>query len=310
MTSSDSLAPMPSSLPRPLVDLPVRRLTRDDLVPCADLSEERGWPRDEHRWGLLLTAGTAYGIDDPEGKGLMATCVVTSYGSRMAAIGMLLVAERHARRGIARYLMDRVIESTGDVPLGLYATTAGRPLYEKLGFAAVGRTERVGGHFRPTTGPDGHDPAGPRGVAARPGLTVRPASAGDLQAMIRLDSDALGLDRTHLLTRLPAFADHLRVAEEDGELVGYAALWPSAESHVVGPLIARDTDTAKLLVASLAGATDRPLRADVDTRHTEFLDWFKACGLRSGSETTVMRLGGGQYGDWTRHFAPLSVATG
>ncbi|WNI23654.1 GNAT family N-acetyltransferase [Streptomyces sp. ITFR-16] len=295
---------MPSSQPRPLVDLPVRRLTRDDLVPCADLSEDRGWPRDEHRWGLLLTASRAYGIDDPEGKGLMATCVVTSYGSRMAAIGMLLVAERHSGRGIARHLMDRVIESTGGVPLGLYATAAGRPLYEKLGFTAVGATERVGGPFRATAGPGGP------GAADRPGLTVRPASAGDLQAMLRLDAEALGLDRTALLARLPAFADHLRVAEEGGELVGYAALWPSAESHVVGPLVAGDTATAKLLVTSLAGATDRPLRVDVDARHTELLDWFKACGLRSGSATTVMRLGGGEQGDWTRHFAPLSVATG
>lgn len=117
---------MSRSLPRPLADLPLRRLNRDDLVPCADLSEDRGWPRDEHRWGLLLTAGTAYGIDDPESKGLMATCVVTAYGPRMAAIGMLLVAGRYARQGIGRYLMQQVIESTGGIPLSLHATDAGR----------------------------------------------------------------------------------------------------------------------------------------------------------------------------------------
>ncbi|MFF3174211.1 GNAT family N-acetyltransferase [Streptomyces sp. NPDC057900] len=295
---------MPSSLPRPLAGLPVRRLTRDDLVPCADLSEDRGWPRDEHRWGLLLTAGTALGIDDPDGKGLMATCVVTSYGPRMAAIGMMLVAERYAGQGVARYLMDKTIGTTGGVPLSLYATAAGRPLYEKLGFTAVGSAQRVSGHFRPATGTGGPD------ATARPGRTVRPASAGDLQAMLRLDADAFGLDRTHLLTRLPAFADHLRVAEDDGELIGYAALWPSAGSHVVGPLIARDTAAAKLLVASLAGATERPLRADIDARHQELLDWLGERGLQPGSETTVMSLGDPQPGDRTQCFAPLSVATG
>ncbi|MCX5141504.1 GNAT family N-acetyltransferase [Streptomyces sp. NBC_00338] len=295
---------MSRSLPRPLADLPLRRLTRDDLVPCADLSEDRGWPRDEHRWGLLLAASTVYGIDDPEGRGLMATCVVTPYGPRMAAIGMLLVAGRHARQGIGRHLMQKVIESAGDVPLSLHATDAGRPLYEELGFLAVGRTERVSGLFRPT----GAMSPGPAGGA---GPTVRPASAGDLQAMLRLDADAFGLDRTHILARLPAFADHLRVAEDGGELIGYAALWPSAESHAVGPLIARDTATAKLLVASLAGATDRPLRADIDARHKELLDWFKECGLESGSATTVMILGASELpGDRARRFAPLSVATG
>lgn len=302
---------MPRSLPRPLTDLPVRRLTRDDLVPCADLSEGRGWPRDEHRWGLLLAAGTGYGIDDPEGKGLLATCVVTSYGPRMAAIGMLLVAERYARQGVARHLMQQVIESTGGTPLSLHATAAGRPLYETLGFAAVGRTQRMGGRFRPATEPGGSGATASPGRDGGPGVTVRAASAGDLQAMLRLDADAFGHDRTHLLARLPAFADHLRVAEEDGELVGYAALWPSSDSHVVGPLIARDTTTAKLLVTSLAGATDRPLRTDIDDRHEELLGWLGERGLRSGSETTVMTLGVHQQpGDWTRHFAPLSVATG
>ncbi|WP_328895125.1 GNAT family N-acetyltransferase [Streptomyces sp. NBC_00236] len=302
---------MSRSLPRPLAELPLRRLTRDDLVPCADLSEDRGWPRDEHRWSLLLSAGTAYGIDDPESKGLIATCVVTAYGPRMAAIGMLLVAGRHARKGVGRYMMRQVIESTGGVPLSLHATDAGRPLYEELGFLAVGRTERVSGPFRPLAEPDRLGTAGGPGTAAGAGLTVRPASAGDLQAILRLDADAFGLDRTHILVRLPAFADHLRVAEEDGELVGYGALWPSAESHVVGPLIARDTATAKLLVTSLAAATDRPLRADIDARHEELLDWFRECGLGSGPATTVMSLGSPeQPGQWTHRFAPLSVATG
>ncbi|MFI6961892.1 GNAT family N-acetyltransferase [Streptomyces sp. NPDC050255] len=302
---------MSRSLPRPLAGLPLRRLTRDDLIPCADLSEDRGWPRDEHRWGLLLSAGTSYGIDDPESKGLMATCVVTAYGPRMAAIGMLLVAGRYARQGVGRYLMQQVIESTGGVPLSLHATDAGRPLYEELGFLAVGRTERVSGLFRPLADPGRLGTAGHPGTAAGAGPTVRPASAGDLQAILRLDADAFGLDRTHILVRLPAFADHLRVAEENGELVGYGALWPSSESHAVGPLIARDTATAKLLVTSLAAATDRPLRADIDARHEELLDWFRECGLGSGPATTVMSLGSPeQPGDWTRRFAPLSVATG
>ncbi|MGW1223795.1 GNAT family N-acetyltransferase [Streptomyces sp. NPDC001515] len=295
---------MPSSLPRPLADLPIRRLTRDDLVPCADLSEDRGWPRDEHRWGLLLTAGTAYGIDDPEGKGLMASCVVTSYGPDAAAVGMMLVAGRHARRGIARHLMRAVIESTGGAALSLYATDAGRPLYERLGFEAVGRTDRMSGLFRSGTASE------PR-TSGEGAVRVRPASAADLPGILRLDAQATGLDRTHLLARLPAFADHLRVAEENGALIGYGALWPSAQSHALGPLAARDTDTAKLLVVSLAAATDRPLRVDIDARHTDLLSWFRERGLEPGSSTTVMTLGGArQPGDRERYFAPLSVATG
>ncbi|WP_327368630.1 GNAT family N-acetyltransferase [Streptomyces sp. NBC_01217] len=295
---------MPTPLPRPLAELPIRRLVLGDLVACADLCEDRGWPRDEHRWGLLLAAGTGYGIDDPGGKGLMAACVVTSYGPRLAAIGMLLVAERYARQGVARRLMRHSIDGAGDTPLSLYATAAGQPLYEQLGFAAVGRAQRVTGFFRPTG--DGASAA-----VVRPATTVRPATAEDLQALVRLDSDVFGTDRTHVLARLPAYADHIRVAEDGGKLVGYAATWPSARTHVVGPLIAPDTATAQALVASLAEATDLPLRADIDARHEELLSWLKECGLQAGSVTTVMTYGTPDLpGDWTRRYAPLTVATG
>ncbi|MGW6584600.1 MULTISPECIES: GNAT family N-acetyltransferase [Streptomyces] len=308
---------MHSPSPRSLVDLPIRRLNRGDLVPCADLCEDRGWPRDEHRWGLLLSAGTGYGIDAPDGKGLAATCLTMPYGSDLTAVGMMLVAGRYARQGIARRLMRHVMEMVADTPLALYATEQGQPLYEDLGFSPVGRAERVGGRFEAIG--SGGSPAVSASVApsssalpsSASSVTTRPAAADDLQAMVRLDLPVFGTDRTHLLARLPAFSDRLQVAEEHGELVGYAALWPSGQAAVVGPLIARDTPTAQALVAALATTTDRPLRADVDARHKELLGWLTEHGLEPLSRTTVMTYGIPDLpGDATRRFAPLTVATG
>ncbi|MFJ9625909.1 GNAT family N-acetyltransferase [Streptomyces sp. NPDC101181] len=297
---------MHSPSPRSPSDLPIRRLVREDLVACADLCEERGWPRDEHRWGLLLSAGTAYGIDAPDGKGLAGTCLLMSYGPRLAAVGMLLVAERHAGQGLARQLMRRVMNDVQGTPLALFATAAGRPLYEKLGFSVVGRAERVGGSFR-AEGAVGSPAVSP---ASFPPVTTRPAEAADLQAIVRLDLPVFGVDRTHLLARLPAFCDRLQVAEQDGRLVGYAALWPSGHSHVVGPLVAQDTGTARALVAALAATTDRPLRIDVEARHEELLSWLVDRGLEPLSGTTVMTYGIPDLpGNAARRFAPLTLAT-
>ncbi|MFJ5876330.1 GNAT family N-acetyltransferase [Streptomyces sp. NPDC093088] len=287
---------MPISPPA-LAQLPVRRLTHDDLLACADLSENREWPREEHKWGFLLTAGTGYGIDDPAGKGLLACCVVTSYGPGLAAIGMVLVAERYARQGVGRRLMRYVLEEAGDTPLTLHATPNGQPLYEQLGFTQASRAEMVRGRFTFTT------PA--------PAVPVRPATAEDLQAILRLDLEVFGLDRTPVITRLPAFADHLRVAEEDGEITGFAAAWPNMDTHAVGPLIARDPATAKALIASLAAATDRPLRTDIDVRHTSLLSWAKENGINAIATNAVMvRSLPDLPGDWRRRFAPLTVAAG
>ncbi|MFH8241726.1 GNAT family N-acetyltransferase [Streptomyces sp. NPDC018321] len=283
-----------------LASLPIRRLTLRDLTACADLSEDRGWPREEHKWSFLLTAGNAYGIDDP-GGGLVSACTVTEYGPHgrpcLAAIGMVLVAERHARQGIGRRLMRHVVNALGTTPLTLHATPYGRPLYEELGFKTTGRAEMVRGHFVP----DGSEPAVP----------TRAATAEDLAGILRLDEEVFGADRTHIITRLPAFADQLRVAEEGGRIIGYAAAWPNMDTHVVGPLIARDTETAKALLASLAARTDRPLRTDIDVRHEELLAWVKEHGLSSLTTNAVMTYGITELpGHWQRRFAPLTVAAG
>ncbi len=295
--SSDSLTCVPTPS---LAALPIRRLSPRDLTACADLSEDRGWPREEHKWSFLLTAGKGYGIDDPAG-GLVSACVITEYGPRdspdLAAIGMVLVAERHARQGIGRRLMRHVISAMGTTPLTLHATPYGRPLYEELGFKATGRAEMLRGTFIPGTW--------------KPSVATRAATAEDLSAILRLDEEVFGADRTHIITRLPAFLDQLRVAEENGRIIGYAGAWPNMATQVVGPLIARDTGTAKALIASLATHTDQPLRTDVDVRHEQLLTWAKEHGLASVAFNSVMTSGLSELpGDWTRRFAPLTVAAG
>lgn len=295
MRPSDSLTCVPTPS---LAALPIRRLTLRDLTACADLSQDRGWPREEHKWGFLLTAGKGYGIDDPEG-GLVTACVVTEYGPYgqpdLGAIGMVLVAERHARQGIGRRLMQHVLSLMGTTPLTLHATPYGRPLYEELGFKVAGRAEMLRGHFTP---------GGPA-----PAVSTRAATAEDLAAILQLDEEVLGTDRTHLITRLPAFADQLHVAEENGRIIGYAAAWPNMDTHVVGPLVARDTATAQALLASLAAGTDRPLRTDIDVRHEELRAWVKERGLAPVAYNAVMTYGIPELpGDWSRRFAPLTVA--
>ena len=193
--------------------------------------------------------------------------------------------------------MRHIVSAMGTTPLTLHSTPYGRPLYEELGFKVTGRAEMLRGRFTPG------EPAS--------AIATRAATAEDLTTILRLDEEVFGADRTHIITRLPAFADQLRVAEERGRIVGYAAAWPNMDTHVVGPLIARDTETAKALLASLAAHTDRPLRTDIDVRHEELLAWAKDRGLESVAFNAVMTYSIAELpGDWSRRFAPLTVAAG
>ncbi|QKW07841.1 GNAT family N-acetyltransferase [Streptomyces sp. NA04227] len=282
-----------------LLELPIRRLSRRDLLACADLAQSRGWSSEEHKWGFLLTAGAGFGVDDPSGEGLACVCTLTRFGTyekpELGAIGMVLVAEHHQRRGLGLRLMRHVLAESGAGALTLHATSTGRPLYERLGFREVTRAETLVGRLA-DTGP----------VL---GIATRPASAEDLPAILRLDAEIFGLDRTHLITRLPAFAHQFRVAEARGRLTGFAASWPNTHHDVIGPLIAEDTATARALFAALAAGTARELRTDIDVRHEELLGWAGEQGLRGGEFTTVMLAGAPVLpGDWRRRFAPLTVA--
>ncbi|MGV9312967.1 GNAT family N-acetyltransferase [Streptomyces sp. NPDC003691] len=280
-------------------ELPVRRLTRGDLADCAELSEHRGWSREESTWALLLTAGTGFGIDDPGGKGLAACCVLTPYGGELAAVGKLLVAKEYGHQGMGRRLMNRVMEAAGDTPLVLYATPYGQPLYQKLGFTNIGNVERIRGRLSAAA------------MDSVRGVRTRRATAEDIPAIVRLDAECFGLDRTAMITRLPGVTERLWVAEDDHGLSGFAGVWEDGSRHKLGPLTAKDTPTARALLAAAGGAVDGEVRADVDGRHQELLDWAVEYGMRAAGTTVLMTYGiDALPGDWRRSFVPLSVATG
>ncbi|WP_062209826.1 GNAT family N-acetyltransferase [Streptomyces sp. NBRC 109706] len=284
-------------------DLPIRRLALADLSACLDLSDDRSWGREEHKWRLLLSAGQGYGIDappdDPVG-GLVATVIRTSYGDQWHAVGMMLVASRWERRGIGLRLMRHLIAGAEGVPLLLTATDNGRPMYERLGFKALGGITTLTGTFAGDAG----DPEA--------GAGVRPATAADMPEILAYDLPAFGADRTELLTRLASFANRILVARApDGRLTGFGATWPNVTTTSVGPVLADDPAVARALIARLATGTATPARLDVADEHPELLSWAREHGLAPAGRTTLMVLGAPEApGDPTRRFAPYSMAHG
>ena len=287
--------------------LPVRHLGIADLSACSDLGESRGWGREEHKWRLLLTAGQGYGIEAPDVPGaLLGTVVLTPYaatgpGAGHCCVSMVLVAERCARQGLGRRLMEHALAETGDAVPFLSATDAGRPLYEQLGFTAAGSVAMVTGRFRV---PDAA-PASP--------VPVRPATAADLPAVRALDAPVFGADRTGLLARLPAFAGRFVVAATAyGTLTGFAASWPNGHNTVIGPVVAEDLPTAQALITDLGLHIPGEIRVDVDARHPALAAWLRAHGVaqEQGVCTLMARSAAGIPGDASRRFAPYSAALG
>jgi GNAT superfamily N-acetyltransferase len=262
------------------------------------LAVGRGWSPEKSKWAFLLEVAEAFGVDAPDG-GLAGAVVLARYGQHHASAGMMLVAARFGRRGLGHALMSRLLAEAGDVTVTLFATDAGKPLYEKLGFRIIRRSAAFVGTFRPER----------RGGRTGGGAVTRPFIPADMAAILDIDKAAFGADRSHIVGRLPAFAERLRVLGTSAGITGYAAAWRNGPTVVVGPVVAPDRVSARLLIADLAAEVHGLLRLDLDPDDPELPGWADARGLSPVSRTTVMARGDpNPPGHRDRLFTPISVA--
>jgi ribosomal protein S18 acetylase RimI-like enzyme len=262
-----------------------------DQPECADLAQSRGWWREEHKWRLLFAVGTVYGLR--AGGRLIGTTVLTRYGTTAAAISMVLVAAGAERQGHGGRLMQRALDDAGDALVFLNATATGQPLYERLGFTPLATTSTYVGAL----------------TGVKPSGRTRPATGADLDAIVALDAEVTGWDRTAVVRRLPQFASRMRVAEHAGVITGYAAAWDNQGMTMLGPVIAADEDEARALAGDVLAGITGPVRLDLET--PGLTAWALQHGAQLRHSTTVMAYGADKLpGDRSRWFVPIMQALG
>lgn len=178
---------------------------------------------------------------------MVGTAIVTRYGTSLAVLSMVLVASQHGGQGLGRQLVTQALAATPTRTAALFATEAGRPLYEKFGFTAVEELHTYVGSV------PGH-------ATAR----SRPATPEDVSAIAALDAAIVGAPRGELVQRLLSFATRLHVVELDDHIVGYGAAWWNLGQLMIGPVVAADRRAAKqhhadgLRIVSFSGRS-RPM---------------------------------------------------
>jgi hypothetical protein len=206
--------------------------------------------------------------------------------------------------------MEHALRTAGEsTSVSLYATNAGRPLYEKLGFNPVRRSVAFRGQFRVGPQAGNRRKSEARAEAPESSGNVRVATEADLSAILTLDRAAYGADRERILTCLPSFADRIVVLEASEGIVGYAAAWRTEAYMVIGPLMAPDGAVAQRLVTELAAHSTVAVRLDLDPDRSELPGWARACGLLPTERTVVMTRGDlALSGVPEGLFTPISVA--
>lgn len=169
-------------------------LTPADIHACWQMCQALRWPHREAdllrflQWSQQHGAALALRAD-----GKLTGCGFAFFwGETHGSIGMVIVDDAWQGKGLGKQLFNRLLEAQGARSVTLQATQAGLPLYQKMGFHAVGRARQFHGIWRPDaaaaksagTTPSPL-PAAAEGIGtgtAQPASTSSPAEASAAEA--------------------------------------------------------------------------------------------------------------------------------
>jgi GNAT superfamily N-acetyltransferase len=270
-----------------------RRMTGNDLPAAHALSQGLRWPYRLEDWQFLLRLGTGF-VAEASGA-VIGTGLCWKQGARHGSLGAVIVSPQHQGQGIGRELMNLVLEELGDRCTLLNATPAGQPLYESLGFKAIGTVHQHQGTML----------AAPP-VALAPGEIIRPVTADDIAKLVGLADRATGMSRDEVLEQLACVAQGA-VLERHGEVVGFSMMRRFGLGHAIGPVIAPDSERARALVAYWSEACAGSfVRVDI-TGTSGLRDSLTALGLvQVDTVVTMARNGVPAQGEGIEQFAVLN----
>jgi GNAT superfamily N-acetyltransferase len=248
----------------------LRDATLADLPAIAEMREAVGWGVQE--WALRAVIGQTDArcliVEAPEGT---AAAVGSGIVYRpIGFVGNMIVAEAHRRRGLGAVVLETIsdfLADAGCTRLELNATSAGRPLYERHGFASVGSSDVA--HL-PRTAP----------LAPASDVAVRAADASDLERVADYDRSRFGGDRRRILAaQLAEPGITLLVAEREGRVSAYGMLNPAAGR--IGPLLADGPDVAAAIVAEAFAREPElaEIRLNLRPGNVEGVAWLASVGI-------------------------------
>ena len=229
----------------------MRVMTEADVAFGMKLKNIAKWnqiPADWKRFVALEPEGCFVAVLDGEDVGTVTT---TTYGTKLAWIGMVLVPPEHRRKGIGTALLNHgldYLKKKGVECIGLDATPMGNKLYLTLGFWEDFALERRQGHGQAVES---------KGVQAM--------GADELDAVAEYDAKRFGVPRPNVLKLLHRdYPELCWVAKDAGDIRGYVMMRPGLNAHQIGPWVASDAATAEeLFKTALKAVAGKPIFFDV-----------------------------------------------
>ncbi len=278
--------------------LDIRPLRETDLDFALALTESVGWGytrEDLAELHAYQPEGCLVATEDGAPVGMLTT---VAYGP-VGWIGNVVTEEAVRGRGFGAALVDAAVDylrGVGVESVLLYAYQETVAFYAKLGFETQGEAVRVLG----------------RGTAR--GGSPALAEDGDLDAVLRMDREAMGYPRDLVLKDLwSRYREAFHVAREGEEVVAYA-VGPRGEGEgEIGPWICAPNaaaDCEGLLDAVLAAVGETEVSMTIPAQNVAALEAVEARGFGDVYRVVLMAHGEPPVGRDEMVFAMGSLQKG
>ena len=273
------------------MDIAIQSLREVDIPRAMELKNALGWNQTPEDWRRFLRLSPEGSFKAVRGEQLVATAIAYVF-DRVCWIGMVIVAEECRHQGVGRLIMNRCMQYGDERKCSLIvldATREGVSLYGRLGFRPeflVGTAQgRISEQILAQLGAPGY-------------LEVRRVRHRDLEAIVTLEAEGHGAVREALLVHL--VKEHpgrgfVGFAPE-GELQGFVLYRRGYHSVQVGPMIARDDETAAALLRSvfsdlISAGDEAAVILTVPMNNPGILKLIRSCGLSVDPRLTRMTRG-------------------
>ena len=264
--------------------------SREHAQEALRLSTQVGWNHIEQDWLRTIElnpAGCVGGFIDGQ---LIATTTLSQFGD-LGWVGTFLVDKDHQRRGLGSLMFDALMKratALGIQWLALDSSEVGRPIYRRFGFIEDEGIERwTGPALLPVAPPskDSSPDAAPDQTAASACLFAEPLTNAVWDRLLEFDRAQVNIDRRRQLMQLagePGAAG--RLVCDRGEVTAFGLSRPGRLAGTIGPVVARDIESARRIVTALRAdrarldGADRGIAIDL-LDHDEFKQWMTSCGF-------------------------------
>jgi ribosomal protein S18 acetylase RimI-like enzyme len=288
-------------------------MTAADLVFADSLRAAVGWNQTIADWERLLALEPAgCFVAEHEGKPV-GTATTTCYSTDLAWIGMVLVHPDARRHGFGKLLLNHCIEHLRARRIRcikLDATPLGKALYDRLGFRdewTLARWER------PSTEQSGNGPSAATAEMSKPlPHSLRPLTANDWPALLKLDLHAFGVPRQQLLESLARQGERVLVVSTANGVAGYGMVRRGSRADYLGPVVADSAEAGTQLVTALLSSIDnKPVYWDIPDQTETAVALAKKLGFVPQRPLIRMFLGENHSpGEPRLQFAIADPATG